>query len=297
MPEYYLGIDVGYSANHNTTGLCLVTVGQTNLDWICLNTGSDSSQRLNDLCNLIPRGTSLSGVGIDGPLVNRLQLVNCYRPAEAMLSRGAFRGRCHAGQTNSGNGQNLHRHATELANLVLQLQANGHLIIDGANHVDAIHHHRIVEAFPNSFLAFLLSLNEIPLGIPRDQRSDEYWAIAAQNRYLHNLIGLLAPGRNLANALAGIGDHDHRAAFICALTALCVARNRYAAVGARQSGDIILPPQTLWRPDPPGQQTWAEITLRANVTSVREDRTQRNPCGDFNQARVIANGQHWLPQQ
>ena len=296
MTEYYLGIDVGYAADHDTTGLCLITVDQANFNWICLNTGTDSNQRLNDLRNLIPRGTTLSGVGLDGPVVHGLQLVNYYRSAEALLSRGAFRGRCQPGQTSSGNGQNLHRHATQLAKLVLQLQVDGYLIIAGANHLEAIHHHRIVEAFPNAFLAFLLSLHEIPLAIPRDQRSDRYWAIAVRNSYLHSLIGLLAPRRRMANDLANVRDHDHRAAFICALSAMCVARDTYVSVGTRGSGDIILPPQAVWRADAAGQVSWAEPTLRANVNSVRVDHRQNNPCPNFNQAQVICNGHQWMPE-
>ncbi len=295
MPEYYLGIDVGWDAARATTGLCLITVDQASIGWECLNTGTDRNTRLRDLKNLIDEHTTLSGIGVDGPLFSSLRQVNCYRPAEAMLSRGEFRGRCHAGQTNSGNGQNLHRHATELANLVLQLQAKDHLIIAGANHLDAIHHHRIVEAFPNAFLAFLLSLHEIPLGIPRDQRSDRYWAIAVQNRCLRVLIGLLAPARSVANDLANVRDHDHRAAFICALSAMCVAKNTYVAVGASGSGDIILPPHAVWGTDAAGQRSWAEPTLRANVNSVRGDHRQNNPCPNFNQARVISNGQQWIP--
>ncbi len=294
MAEFYLGIDVGWAKKGDTTGLCLVTLDQNGFRWECRNTGTDSNIRLNDLRNLVPKGTTLSGVGIDGPLVQGLQLVNCYRPAEATLARGAFIRRCQAGQTNSGNGQHLHRHATELANLVLQLQANGHLIIAGANHVDAIHHHCIVEAFPNAFLAFLLSLNQIPLGIPRGQRSDRYWKIAVANLYLNGLINHLAPNRRLAQPLRGIRNHDHRAAFICALSAMCVARNQYVSTGAPGCGDIILPPHAVWRADAAGQVSWAEPALRESVTEVRNDHRQNNPCPNFNQARVIRNGRQWI---
>ncbi len=295
MPEYYLGIDVGYSESKSSTGLCLIVLDQNSLRWECRNTGVDRNERLNALRQLIPRGAELSGVGIDGPLARGLATVDCYRPAEALLSRGDFQTRCKPGQTHTPVGQNLHHQATELAGLLLALQNDGHLALEPSCHSDAIHQSRIVEAFPTAFLAFLISRGQIQPGIPRGVKSDKYWGIVVANRHLHGLIGLLAPGRSLANTLANIRDHDHRAAFICALTALCVARNQYVAVGARQSGDIILPPQVVWRADPHDQQTWVEIALRANVASVRADVRQRNPCTDFNQARVIANGQHWLP--
>ena len=68
MPEYYLGIDVGYSKSRRTTGLCLITVDQTSLQWRCCNTSTEESERWEDLRSLVPKGTSLAGVGIDGPL-------------------------------------------------------------------------------------------------------------------------------------------------------------------------------------------------------------------------------------
>ena len=53
-------------------------------------------------------------------------------------------------------------------------------------------------------------------------------------------------------------DHDERAAFVCALTALCVAANDYTAVGDHD-GWIILPPYPLLQP-------WAREDLEANAS-------------------------------
>ena len=298
MPEYYLGIDVGYSEHRPSTGLCLITVGQAYFSWRCLNTGTDRDERLRSLRNLIPRGTALSGVGIDGPLVHELEMVDCYRPADALLSRGNFRGRCQPGQTNSGNGQHLHRHATNLANLVLALQQEGYLKLAKAIHLHRIHQYRIVEAFPDAFLAFLLAEPDFQQVNVRLPRVDRYWEITVGNHlYLHDLIESLAPGSDLADPLEAIVDHDHRAAFICALAALCVTREEYVAVGAQQSGDIILPPSEVWGAGPQDQGTWAEAILLVNVATVNGDQIQNDPCNDFNQARVISNGNHWMGHQ
>ena len=328
MPEYYLGIDVGYAEATATTGLCLITVDQHHLQWQCLNTVTDRNQRLNDLRNLIPQTTILNGVGIDGPLTRGLAMVNCYRPAEALLSRSDFQGRCQPGQTNSGNGQKLHHHATQLAQLVLALQQAGHLALAGAIHPDRIHQYRIVEAFPDAFLAFLLSERDFPVDLADRARSDTLWEIAMRHpflftlmehlsagshpnllhtlaehlgtrrhSYMRTLIEHLAPGRRITRPLEYILNHDHRAAFICAVSAMCVATNEYVAAGAPGCGDIILPPREVWGADAAGQGSWAEPTLQENVVSVRGDNGQNNPCLNFNQARVISNGQQWMPEQ
>ncbi len=295
MAEYYLGIDVGWDKTRRSTGLCLISVNRDQFQWECCNTTGHNRQRLTDLLNLIPAGSNLNGVGIDGPLVSGLRLVDCYRAAEALLFRDLTLQRCRPGQTNSGNGQKLHHHASLLGNLVLQLQREGHLTLSMAQQPEAIHGSRIVEAFPNAFLAMLLADEDFQ-GLPDGQISDQYWEVAVANGYLKALINHLAPGRNMANALANVIDHDHRAAFICALSAMCVDRNTYVAVGAPRSGDIILPPHAVWGADAAGQGSWAEPTLRTNVATVRNDHRQNNPCPNFNQARVICNGRQWMPE-
>lgn len=296
MPEYYLGIDVGIDARRRTTGLCLITVDQTNINWRCLNTSTDRNVLREDLRNLVPGGSTLSGVGIDGPLAVGLGKVCCYRAAEALLSRGHFQTRCKPGQTHVPIGQRLHHQAIKSAALLLELQIGRHLILALSDHTEAIYQSRIVEAFPTAFLACLLSLNEIPPGIPRRQKSNRYWEIAVRNRYLHGLIEHLAAGRKLEGNLNRIKNRDHRAAFVCALSAMCVSNATYIAVGSPYCGDIFLPPREVWRGDAPGQASWVETTLCANVFSVRSDNRQNKPCEDFNQARVICNGRQWIPE-
>ena len=195
MSEFYLGIDVGYSQRRRSTGLCLITVDQANFTWICCDTGTDSGARQFALRELVPCGANLSGVGIDAPLIQGLAPVNCYRPAEALLNRGCFQRRCNPAASYSRNGPtSLHNHANELANLVLELMEARHLRLDEAIHPHRIHQYRIVEAFPTAFLAFLLSLDEAPLGIPRKQKSGRYWEAAVENQYLHgDLSSILLP--------------------------------------------------------------------------------------------------------
>ena len=299
MPEYYLGIDPGWSESDATTGLCLITIDQTEFRWELKNTTSRTHQRLADLRRLIPHRTNLKGVGIDGPLASGLRVVSCYRAAEALLNRGLLQERCKLGQTHSGNGQHLHHQASLLANLILRLQNEGHLDLTMAHHPQAIHGSCVVEAYPDAFLAFLLSDRDFDGRQSQnedDERSDRYWETAVENRYLHDLIERLAPGRLLEERLNDITHHEHRAAFVCALSATCVSRRNYVAAGAPECGDIILPPRKVWGADAAGQGSWAEPTLRANVQSVRQDCNQNDPCENFNQARVICDGHQWMPE-
>ena len=195
MAEYALGIDVGYSATRRSTGLCLLTIEDGVLGWECLNTGTQEETRLHDLRSLVPRGTHLLGVGIDGPLTAGLRVVSHYRTSDALLSRGVFRLRGKPGQTSVPSSQQLHRHATLLAKLALKLEAQGHLTIADAVHPDAVDRRRILEVFPNAFLAVLLPDDVFPR-LKRDA-SDRFWEIAAESGHLDRLIDALVPGIRL----------------------------------------------------------------------------------------------------
>ena len=91
---------------------------------------------------------------------------------------------------------------------------------------------------------------------------------------------MISPQMRLSEPLESITNHDHRAAFICALAALCVARNQYAAVGDPEDGHIVLPP--IFQP-------WAEDSLRKNVGSVRK----LGKYSNHDMAQVILNGSLW----
>ncbi len=284
MPEHFLGIDVGYSKGSSTTGLCLLTIDRTGLKWRCCNTGTAESKRRNDLKELIPVGTSLLGVGIDGPLASKLQIVNRYRSADALLSRGRFQSRCKPGRTDETRGQPLHKHATKLANLIIELQAKKHFTIGRANHPDSVHEYCILETFPNAFLAVLLS-DDYQFSNPNEneKKSDLFWRAAIANGSLLRLVQTLAPQGQIIESLDSIKGHDHRAAFICAIAALCVAKNKYVAVGDPEDGQIILPPSSSWGLDS-DFQPWAKGILRENVELVHSNQRRFK---NHDKARVI----------
>ena len=74
---------------------------------------------------------------------------------------------------------------------------------------------------------------------------------------MSGLIGYLLPDRIIEPDLAGVTNHDDRAALVCAMTALCVTTGNFTAVGDAD-GWIILPP-------PEAVCEWASHDLEANA--------------------------------
>ena len=291
--QHALGIDVGYSKTRRSTGLCLLTITPDTLRWQCLNTGTDESQRLDDLRSLVPRGTNLLGVGIDGPLTPGLRVVPHYRSSDALLTRGVFSRRGKPGATSAPSGQQLHRHATLIAKLTLQLQDEAHFTLDAATHPDPVHKSRILEVFPNAFLSVLLPDAAFDHLRPKRNASDLFWeASMREGPYLERLIESLTPNRRLDEPFESVTDHDHRAALLCALAVLCPDQNRYVLSGDPTDGDIILPPHEFWGAGPPdADQPWAETALRNSVKAIRAN--HKNFL-NHQKARVLRNGAPWL---
>ena len=297
MPEYYLGIDTGWSVRDDTTGLCLITLDQNRIRWECRNTGVREDRRRRDLTELIEPGTVLNGVGIDGQLAWKLNLIDHYRAADALLTEGIFNDRFVTQATNGRNdgsfGPDLHRHTTRLAKLVLKLSIEGSLNLVYADHPDPVHEYRIVEAFPAAFLAFLLPDEDFQT--IQGKGAYAFWGSMVDQGYLSALAMLLLPGiqlDDLDERLSRITNQHLRDAFACALTAMCVAKNNYVAAGDPEYGDIILPPHEVWGYDIIGQHRWAETTLRENVIVVNQNEEN---CLNHEKARVIRNGRQWIP--
>ena len=203
-----------------------------------------------------------------------------------MLSGGPFQKRGKPGQTNSPTGKMLHTHATKLAELLLSLRDEKYIDLRDATHPELIHKARILEVFPTAFLAVLLTDADHTAvadqyahsKVPRGKKSDKFWEKAIEMGALQWLVQTLTGFK--PDGLESITNHDHRAAFVCALAALCVAKNQYVAVGDPEDGYIILPPNL---------QPWAEDALRKNVGSVGK----LNKYPNHDKAQVIQNGNLW----
>lgn len=274
-----LGIDVGFSKTAKSTCLCLFrwAAGAATIKFA--KVGSSREDRVRAFREVVGH-LPVDAVAIDGPLAKGLQGVTHYRSAEALLTRGLFHRRGKPGQTSSPTGRQLHCHATVIAQLILE-----HGSVANARHADPIHPRRIVEAFPNAFLAVMTPDNLVPQ-LKRDA-SDKYWHVLVNDTdVLSGLLGELLPSTRLTLALREIGDHDERAALVCAMTALCVVTDRFVAVGDPVDGDIILPPLTSWGSAPDGR-VWAEVALKENLKSLSQG-TQTIP--EHAKARVL-----WSP--
>lgn len=279
-----LGIDVGFAKNAKTTCFCLLTWDRCfiSLNFQCA--GTDIEERKRALKEV---GTPIhiEGVAIDGPLTHGLRLVPHYRSAEALLSRGALQKRCKPGQTSAPIGQQLHKHATCLANLTLTSN------ISDATHFQPIHAKRIVEAFPNAFLAALIPEKDLPQ-LRRDA-SDRYWETTVlKASLLEQLVNVLLPGRRLQFDLPACTDHEHRAGVVCALTALTVVVGLHVGVGDPVDGDIILPPLNFWGTARTAPSYWMEAELRANIPKVRAPR-KNHP--NHRAARLTHYLNQWVP--
>ena len=267
--ESVLGIDVGFSERKRTTGLCLLTVEGPHVRDIQLRrVKTDCDSRSRDLLELIPRGTQLAMLAMDGPLMPGLSYdANIpYRQAERLLSQGElFQKRCKPGQSSSPTGRCLHKHATALARLVLKLQDKGCLLVLPAAHNERLCKYAVVEAFPNAFLAVLLPETWFKQAgkVGRTNRSDRYWeATLRECDGLPRLFSALSlDWVSARDRLMSINNHDERAALVCAMTALAVARRRYCAVGCSVGGWIILPPLSAWGLAADGIEPWAKKAM------------------------------------
>jgi len=84
-----LGIDVGWSPKKPTTGLCLIEWANLEIDVRCCQARADEDDRRRKLDQL-SQGRKLLAAGIDGPLIQKLEIATQYRAAGALLSRGKF---------------------------------------------------------------------------------------------------------------------------------------------------------------------------------------------------------------
>jgi hypothetical protein len=178
-----------------------------------------------------------------------------YRTAERMLTRRLARRIGKPGASSAPVGRLLNAHANACARAVL-----AHCDVAVASHAVRIDDRAVVEAFPSGFLGVMID-DPASLGARRHDRSDRFFLQWCEQGTFERLTARLLPDRSLAGNPAALTDHDERAAFVCALTALCVAADDYSAVGDHD-GWIILPPYALLQP-------WAREDLEANAAVMR----------------------------
>ncbi len=230
-----LGIDVGFSAEVASTGICVNSTEHRHPVRCVHVTTNDTISAIRDLLG----SERPSSISIDGPLVphsspNRYQVINRYRECERNLSGGIFQKRCKPGPTKCPRGQALHKQATMLANVLAGRFPKA----------------RIAEAFPNAFLGVMMSNSVFSTPIRRGIKSDVFWDHALRQKILRRLVGFLYGSRavQLSRHWTPLQDHDERAAFICALTARAFELRASVGVLGNGDGEISLPPQTFIQP-------------------------------------------------
>lgn len=290
MPKSVLGIDVGYSQKKDTTSFCLLQWDSQKVEIKTKDTSSDLHKRERDLRSLLPKSSHLLAVAIDGPLTKDLKIANNYRAAEALLSCGVFQKRGKPGQTNSGMGQNLHKHATILAGIIMDRVKDGYLSLEKSRHLEAISEFAITEAFPNQFLAALIAEKDLPRKLKNtDKWSDVYWEACVREKLLVGLMKFLLPGRT-AIEFEKFTHHEQRAAIVCALTALGVALGKWVGVGDPSDGDITLPSFHAWGKAFHSSTPWMELALKENLSKVRAGANHPN----HRNARINTPKESWI---
>lgn len=245
-----IGIDVGCSPTRRSGAICRLDWSAAGISWEIARFRALEPERENTIAQ-IANGRPIVAAAFDGPLRAGFEVIGRYRTAERMLTRRLQPLIGKPGQSSSPVGKDLNHHANEcVARLV------AHAEVQDARHDVRIDEKALAEAFPSSFLGMMI---EAPASVAasRGDRSDTFFQHLEHSGALRALITHFLPGRPLARDIAGIVNHDDRAALICALTALGVAAQDFVAVGD-DDGWIILPPRRFIR-----ETQWSLLTLNA----------------------------------
>jgi hypothetical protein len=181
-------------------------------------------------------------IAIDGPIVpTTIDSEQLIHRCERLLSKGLFGKRCKPGFSHFGTGLSLRKAATTIAS-----EMPGYRRHNGV---------RVVEAFPNAFLGVMLDDRTYAAfeRIPRGKKSDIFFAQASRGRIFDRLFECLGWDDDILREQIGAIarettriSHEHRAAFVCVLTAACALSEQAAYIGDEVGGSICLPPLCLW---------------------------------------------------
>lgn len=221
-----LGIDVGFAKDRDTTGVAIYDEGEIGI-WRATTDWENRRRHFPSLA------WQPDVVAIDAPLVG--QDISVRRFVEMEFSKHPFQNRCKAGLSHSGMG--------------LELRKAGHATRDQVIASGIARHHQCFEAFPNAFIGVLVPdvyYQNMP-ELKRGHKFDWLYDTAIKHNLFRDLYFLLNIPQHLQDAIAKEHDHEHRAAWICLLTAWCVFYNVVKAVGDADGGWFWLPPGSLWQ--------------------------------------------------
>lgn len=231
---------MGCSLTRKSSAVCRLDWSASNITWNIVRFRAVEPER-EDIIREVAAGQSIMAAALDGPLRRGFEVIGRYRTAERMLTRRLRPLIGKPGQSSAPIGKLLNHHANECARRLAV-----HADLHAATHEISIDKKALVEAFPSSFLGMMIA-DPASLLVHRGNRSDIYFQHLATEKVLHSLVEHCLPNRQISRDITSVINHDDRAALICALTALCVVKEDFVAVGD-DDGWIILPPQRFIQP-------------------------------------------------
>lgn len=231
---------MGCSPTRRSSAICRLDWCAAAVSWEIARFRAAEPEREKIIAD-VAAGRPVIAAAFDGPLRRGFDVIGRYRTAERMLTRRLRPLIGKPGQSSAPVGKLLNQHANACVRNVL-----AHADVQRARHGVPIDDRAIVEAFPSSFLGAMID-DPVSLTARRGNRSDVFFQHLAAVGGLQVLIEHCLPDRHLDGDVSAITNHDDRAAFVCALSALCVAAGDFVAVGDHD-GWIILPPRSFIRP-------------------------------------------------
>jgi Protein of unknown function (DUF429) len=245
-----IGIDVGCSPTRRSSAICRLDWSASTISWEIVRFRAAEPERENAIAQ-VAAGRPIVAAAFDGPIRRGFEIIGRYRTAERMLTRRLRPLIGKPGQSSAPVGRLLNHHANECVRHLVN-----HSDLQQAQHGVSIDEKALVEAFPSSFLGMMIE-DPARLAARRGDRSDTFFQHLAAVGILRSLIQHSLPGRQLAHDLTSVVNHDDRAAFICALSALCVAMGDFVAAGD-DDGWIILPPRRFIQ-----AEQWSLLNINA----------------------------------
>lgn len=247
------GIDVGLTLVDRTSGVCRTGDGGE----VVAHTYIDRLSRTQALGD----EHSFQVLAIDAPVLPMHELHYRPRACEKVFVWGAFQKRCKCGESQvPGTGQALRRAGVDTAHAFVTDVAEGECARPFPR---VFGEHNIVEAFPNAFIGVTLAEAKFESTPGRGDKFDWLYDAWIESNVPNRLRAVLDWDRETFwRAVNDNGHHDERAALVCAITALCVLRGMYVAVGEASGGYFFLPPWQMWA-------DWARDALNRNRVDRR----------------------------
>lgn len=236
-----LGVDVGYSVSRASSAICRLEWDEVQIRWRFRRFRFEAGERRRAI-DEITEQRKLLAAAFDGPFRADLREIGAYRSAERILTRGIGRIIGKPSQSNSPVGRKLN-----CATNVAVKEVLNRTCLARASHAAAVHEFAVVEAFPSTYMGLMLPEGHELNGGPRGKKSDRYFEKLCGADIFRRIFDRFLPGHRYREP-DGISNHDERAAFVCALTALGVAADDFMAVGDEEHGWIVLPPKEMIRP-------------------------------------------------